>query len=211
MSQMNRRLSPREKKELEYDQERRFHHNNDKSARKWIPARKARLSRGLRRGSKQILVAAVLESTVETESLDDQVSNAQLRTLVPRQMFSKDRNETLREHVQHQMKDRKNPTRPGTPYHIPSREQHFMQPYVRERDRHSFMSYMRLCLRSSKKVKESTRRFAREVKSCIDRDTPFFAGFFEDEPSWRPRLLKWAERVLRGDLPTGEILISRPD
>ena len=193
---MAKRVSPQEKKELDYDKQRRFHHNNDKSARKWVPARKARLSRAARRDSKEILMSAV-NAVSEIDSLDDQVSSGLLMKVAPREYFSKDGSESLREHVQHQL-ERKNsiPAEKPPVRRVPGCKNYFMEPYVRERDHRLFMTHMRLWLKKSTKTNEHTRRFAKEVKSCIEGNTPFFAGFFQDEPSWRPRLLKWADRIL---------------
>ena len=79
-------------------------------------------------------------------------------------------------------------------------EKAFNQPYVRELHRRGFVSTLRYWTKPKGQRSTLTgpgRRHVAMVRKCVMENRPFLAGFFADEPTWRPRLLKWADKVLR--------------
>jgi hypothetical protein len=66
----------------------------------------------------------------------------------------------------------------------------------------------RQAILSEIRLRTGARRFARNRKydqkvaalwkEAIFRDAPLLRGFFAEEPSYRPRMLRWCEKILGG-------------
>lgn len=81
-----------------------------------------------------------------------------------------------------------------------STEKAFDQPYVSKLHRRSFEGIVRYWTKPKGRRGHRTQaalRHAAMVRKCVMENRPFLAGFFADEPAWRSRLLKWADKVLR--------------
>ena len=54
----------------------------------------------------------------------------------------------------------------------------------------------------SKKKSERVGKYERDVpqqwKAAILRDAPLLKGFFEEEPAWREKMLRWCDEALEG-------------
>jgi hypothetical protein len=91
---MPRRKTPREKKDLDYDRQRRTHWDSQKAARKAIPAAKQAARQVIRKRSAEMLA---------TPDQGEAPTAAELQEIEKRNRYRKynSRPETLRDHVQH--------------------------------------------------------------------------------------------------------------
>ncbi len=102
-----KRKTPREKKELDYDRQRRTHWDSDKAARKAIPAAKRAAHQIIRKRSAELIA-------MSSPDAEDLPTGAELAELEKRNRYRKywgagatGGAETLREHVKHQSASRK--------------------------------------------------------------------------------------------------------
>jgi len=79
-------------------------------------------------------------------------------------------------------------------------ETDFDKPYVGARDRRAFLESLKAqdwVLRRMAHPSRYTVEHMRVLRRSIQENKPFLAGFFRDEPSWKARLLRLAEMVIR--------------
>ncbi|HWO39240.1 MAG TPA: hypothetical protein VNO32_61490 [Candidatus Acidoferrum sp.] len=85
----------------------------------------------------------------------------------------------------------------------------FEIPYNASRHRHFILRELRYrtgrppaFLGRSKKKSERVGKYERDVpqrwKAAILRDAPLLKGFFEEEPAWREKMLRWCDEALEG-------------
>jgi hypothetical protein len=78
-------------------------------------------------------------------------------------------------------------------------DQMFEVPYRADTHRHSILSEIRFYTGArAARNKKYDQKLALLWKKAILRDAPLLKGFFAEEPSYRPRMLRWCEKVLVG-------------
>jgi len=185
---MARRKTPREKKELDYDRQRRTHWDSQKAARTAIPAAKQAARQIIRKRSAEMLA---------TPDQDWAPTAAELQEIEKRNRYRKYNPcpETLRVHVAHQQKDREEPkqlpsvSRP-TGYSLLSDAQrlsaYLQRTYTAAGD-DQFMDFLR-------KFELLTRGYGgewtRKVAEVLNRERNgrFITAFLSDNPRWARRI-----------------------
>ena len=197
---MARRKTPREKKELDYDKERRTHWDSQKAARKAIPAAKQYASQVIRKRSHELIDTTLSDSETELTASELAALSGKLRY---RPYFG--HRETLREHVAHQQKDRRGPKRQPfvsgpTGYGLLSDAQrlsaYLQQAYAPANDE-QFMEFLRRweAVTRGHGGKQWNRRVA-EVLSR-ERNGSFITAFLRDNPRWARRI----DAIIKRGLP----------
>lgn len=78
------------------------------------------------------------------------------------------------------------------------REEDFDFPYDSQAHRRTVVSCLMLLTKQKGYFgrKKWKRAYAAMLSKAIAQNRPFLTGFFADQPEWKPRLLKWTEKVL---------------
>ena len=195
---MSRHKTPREKKELDYDRQRRTHWDSQKAARKAIPAAKQAARQIIRKRSAEILA---------TPDQDQAPTAAELQEIEKRNRYRKYKPdpETLRVHVAHQQKDRRRPKRQPfvsqpTGYSLLSDAQRLsaysQQAYTPAHDE-QFMEFLRrweILTRG-----HGTEEWNRKVADVLSRERNggFITAFLSDNPRWARRI----DAIIKRGLP----------
>jgi len=191
------RKTPQEKKELDYDRQRRTHWDSQKAARKAIPASKRAARQIIRKRSSELLNEAVVNG-------ENVPTAAEMAELERRERYRKyGRGETLREHVQHIQREKKKQDIKSPEFHAVSNfnfydERAFDLPYATDVHKRELISHFHILMnvKNRRGIGNFEREQAAMIHRCIEEDRPLVRGFFADGPGWKPKLLAWTQRIL---------------
>jgi hypothetical protein len=189
---MARKKTPQEKKEADYEKQRRTRWDSDKAARKAIPAAKARRNRSLRRAADNLI------KYEEPEEVGARAVEV-LYTHNPLEKYGKP--ETLRKHIEHQEKRRQAPKPIGNA--VASRNWYannaFDKQYVRTADKRDFLNHLHALefLAARYKPTVHSDKHAAILRASVDENRLFLAGFLADEPQWRERITRCADLIMK--------------
>jgi hypothetical protein len=184
--------SPQTKKALDLKKQRRANHNNDKSARKWIPARKRRTHKVERDAAKSIIRREVKRGEEGLEELTSSRLNANREHEKIQTTYR-----TLAEHLLYQSEKRSKTKRVYSERFNFDVELESDKEFDSEDDLKRFRRTFR---RRKSQIGWNNKYAIREIvawEKAISRGAPFFTGLFKHDPSWQSKVTDLIERYRR--------------
>jgi|GEM_PF-3807086 len=198
---MNRKVTPQEKKRLSLKKERRSHPNNDKSARKWIPAAKARNRRVKRHAANQIVESLLSVGTTEIDVIDEDISYKEIQKPKRIERIRKDGLESLGAQVSRQLENKFNPLKSLTvPWgHSRFDFNNFMDKYSHDEHYRDFLLLLNSFENYNQKNKITKYQVDKMIlwKQSIKENRPFFVGLYEENPGLQKRIARVIELTLQ--------------